>query len=182
MSARVRTVASLLAVIAAGCATQGETAPTWQTVPTPRTGVRTHEPSPPDIAAKHEADCAAGDAAGCHRAALDHYYAPSPENDAIALQRFRKACDAGYAPSCNGVGTMYAAGRAVPQDDVEAVKWFRLACAGDGSTGCEHLADAYENGRGVAKDLDAARAARARARCLLDQAVEADAGTCPAAP
>ena len=71
----------------------------------------THEPSPRAEAAEHERACASGDAIACHAAALDHYYAlPSPDDQAAALARFQRACTAGYAPSCIGVGTMYADG------------------------------------------------------------------------
>lgn len=166
---------------AVGCATASETTGTPETVARTST-YRTHEPSPPDEAARHEAECTAGDAAACHAAALDHYYAPSSENDAAALARFRKACDAGYAPSCNGVGTMYGEGRGVARDDADAVRWYRMACASDGSTGCEHLAAAYEAGRGVAKDAEAARIAHERGRCLFEQSLQHDAGVCPALP
>jgi TPR repeat protein len=175
-----------LVVVLVGCASSNETTPAWQTTGTARQSTyRTHTPSPPEIAARNESECAAGDASACHAAALDHYYAPSPENDAIALARFRTACDAGYAASCNGVGTMYAQGRGVAEDDVEAVRWYRLACGKDGSTGCQHLADAYEDGRGVPKDLAAAERARVRGRCLFEQSLhsaDAGIGSCPPAP
>jgi TPR repeat protein len=167
---------------AASCATTGDAASTTETTPTPSRTYRTHTPSPPDEAAQHDAECTAGDAAACHAAALDRYYAPSPENDVAALERFRKACDAGYAASCNGVGTMYAQGRGVSEDDVEAIRWYRMACASDSSTGCQHLADAYEAGRGVTKDAEAARIASERGRCLFEQLLQHDAGVCPALP
>ena len=144
--------------------------------------VRIHQPSAPPEAAKHEADCIAGNAIACHAAALDHYYAPSPENDNAALERFRKACAAGYAPSCNGVGTMYAEGRGVAKDDAEAVRWFSASCAKDASTGCEHLAQAFATGHGVAKDPDAARTAHERGACLFEQSLGHDAGACPPVP
>jgi anaerobic selenocysteine-containing dehydrogenase len=167
----------------AGCATTGDTSGTSETtMPTQTSTYRTHTPSPPERAAENEAGCQDGDPVACHAAALDHYYAPSPENDIAALERFRKACDAGYAASCNGVGTMYARGRGVPKDEVEAVRWYRMSCAKDAVTGCEHLANAYEAGRGVAKDPEAARIAHERGRCLFEQSLQHDAGVCPALP
>ncbi|HTL36569.1 MAG TPA: hypothetical protein VL326_25725, partial [Kofleriaceae bacterium] len=96
-------VAIAMWLAAASCATTSDTVSNTEP-PTPHT-VRTHEPSPPDEAAQHAIDCDKGDAAACHGAALDHYYKPSPVEDAKALELFRKACDLGYAPSCNGVGT-----------------------------------------------------------------------------
>ena len=182
MESRLSKVCVVVVVLAAGCASGGEAVSAPDTVATRTTTVRIHEPSAPEDAAKHEAECAAGNAVACHAAALDHYYAPSPDNDAIALERFRTACAAGYAPSCNGVGAMYAAGRAVGKDDVEAVRWFRASCAKDASTGCEHLARAYETGHGVAKDPAAARTAHERGTCLFEQSLGHDAGTCPAVP
>lgn len=147
---------------------------------TTSTTTTTHTPSAPDKAAKHEAQCNAGDAAACHAAALDNYYSRTPERDATALERFRKGCDLGYAPACNGVGTMYLTGRGVAKDPVEAVRWFRLACADGAVTGCVHLADALEAGRGVGKDAFAARMARDRADCLSKQSGKPDA--CPPVP
>ncbi|HEX7601108.1 MAG TPA: hypothetical protein VF316_05860, partial [Polyangiaceae bacterium] len=88
----------------------------------------------------------------------------------------------GYAPSCNGVGAMYAEGRGVAKDDVEAVRWFRASCAKDAITGCEHLAQAFQTGHGVGKDPDAARVAHARGECLFEQSRGHDAGTCPVVP
>lgn len=170
----------VVSIGAAGCATTGD--PVTSETTTHTSTYRTHTPSPPDRAAKHDADCTAGEASACHAAALDRYYAPSPENDVAALERFRKACDLGYAPSCNGIGTMYAQGRGVPKDEVEAVRWYRMACASDSTTGCEHLANAYEAGRGVAKDAEAERLARERAKCLFELTLQHDAGVCPALP
>jgi TPR repeat protein len=171
--------ALVVLTLVAGCATTEEPPGTIAIHPIT---VRLHQPSEPADAAQHEADCAAGKPVGCHAAALDHYYAHTAADDVAALERFRIACTAGYAPSCNGVGTMYAEGRAVPRDEVEAVRWFRAACASDGSTGCEHLAQAYETGRGVAKDPEAARAAHARGTCLFEHSVGHDVGPCAAAP
>jgi len=170
----------LVAIVATGCATTGETGP--EPVTTQTTIVRLHEPSEPADAEKHEAGCIANNAVACHAAALDHYYTPGPENDVAALERFRKACDAGYAASCNGIGAMYAQGRGVAKDEVEAVRWYRMSCAKDASTGCQHLAQAYETGRGVAKDPDAARAARDRGTCLFEVSLKKVPGPCPAAP
>jgi len=176
------TLLLIVSISATSCATAGDSATTIETTPTQTSTYRTHTPSPPDEAAQHDAECTAGDASACHAAALDRYYAPSAENDTAALERFRNACDLHYAPSCNGVGTMYAQGRGVTKDEVEAIRWYRMACASDSTTGCEHLANAYEDGRGVAKDAEAARIARERGRCLFELSLQHDAGVCPAMP
>jgi TPR repeat protein len=120
---------------------------------------------------------------GCHAAALDHYYSPaSPEHDAAAVSFFKKGCDGGYAPSCNGLGVMYAEGRGVSKDDVAAVKLFRSSCAADASTGCEHFASSLDAGRGVAKDPALAELARARGRCVFEASLHPDAGACAPLP
>lgn len=106
--------------------------------------------------------------AGCHAAALDAYYRPpSPETDRDALHYFRRACDAGYAPSCNGLGVLYSQGRGVPQDEQEAVRLYRQACEAGASTACQHLATALRSGRGVARDDEAADRAESRHECAF---------------
>jgi TPR repeat protein len=144
----------------------------------------THTPGDPEEQAAHEKDCNAGKMAGCHAAALDHYYSPaSPEHDTAAVAFFRKGCDGGYAPSCNGLGVMYAEGRGVTKDEVAAVKLFRSSCAADATTGCEHYASALESGRGVAKDPTLAELARARGRCVFEASLHPDdAAVCAMLP
>lgn len=133
----------------------------------PASEVRTHEPSAPAEAARHQKECRAGDLPACHAAALDAYYSPSsPSTDRDAFELFKRACDAGYAPSCNGLGVLYAEGRGIGKDVVRAAQLYRVACAADGSTGCQHLAEALSQGVGVVKDQRAAQRARARAKCL----------------
>jgi hypothetical protein len=51
----------------------------------------------------------------------------APEDDAEAVERYRKAAEQGDAKAQNNLGAMYGKGKGVPQDDAEAVKWFRLA-------------------------------------------------------
>lgn len=119
----------------------------------------------------------------CHAAALDHYYSePNPEHDKAAVDRFQKACDAGYAPSCNGLGAMYAQGRGVAKDEARAAKLYRSSCDVDASTGCEHLAEALRTGRGVTKNEALADLARERGRCLFEQSIHPDAGSCTPLP
>jgi TPR repeat protein len=130
---------------------------------------RTHEPSPPDEATEHRKDCEGGGAQACHAAALDQYYSPpGPQTDRLAFEYFDRACKAGYAPSCNGLGVLYATGRGVQQDEAEAARIYRKACIDGASTACTHLEQALRYGRGVAKDPEAAEAAKQRGNCVFD--------------
>lgn len=146
------------------------------------TTVRTHEPSAPGEAAKHLDDCNKGVASACHAAALDAYYQPSAAStDRAAFDRFKKACDAGYAPSCNGLGLMHAEGRGVKKDPVRAAELYRDACVGGGSTGCQQYADVLTRGVGVAKDKAAADRATVRGKCILEASNKpAKLAACPA--
>lgn len=130
--------------------------------------VQTHQPSAPADAARHRATCETGDAAACHAAALDSYYAPtSPSTDRDALRFFQRACNAGYAPSCNGLGVLFAEGRGSARDLARAAELYRMSCDAGASTGCEHLAQALQNGHGVVRDESAAQRASTRAKCLF---------------
>lgn len=149
-----------------------------------KTVVRTHEPSTAPEAAHHRKACEEGQPAQCHAAALDAYYKPrSPETDRAAFQLFQKACAAGYAPSCNGLGVLLSEGRGIGQDLGQAAQLYHEACVAGASTGCEHLAAALSRGRGVPQDEAAANRARARAKCVFAASL-ADRSTadCPAAP
>lgn len=144
------------------------------------TTTHTHAPrASAQTAASLEA-CNGGAIEGCHAAALDAYYSPpSPDTNSRALALFRKACDEGYAPSCNGLGVLYQEGRGVAQDPGIAALFFRRACATDGSTGCQHLAQALRTGRGVTKDLAGADRAEARGKCLFEASLKKDDHACP---
>lgn len=170
---------ALALVLFAGCAV-GADEPARTTMPARATTVRTHEPRPPEQTVASTTACDAGDLVACHAAALDAYYAaPSTDSDARALALFQRACDGGYAPSCNGLGTLYDQGRGVPRDHVAAVDLFRRACASDGSTGCQHLAQALRTGRGAPKDEAAAARAEARGTCLFEASLAPSPAPCP---
>jgi len=141
---------------------------------------RTHASRPTAKTANSTRACDRGDLVACHAAALDAYYAPpTPETDARARDLFDRACEGGYAPSCNGLGVLYEAGRGVAEDPEAAVALYRRACEADGSTGCQHLADRLRSGRGIAKDARAAERAEARGHCLFEASLKKDARTCP---
>lgn len=153
-----------------------EPAPPGTTQIGSRDTTTTHTPRSAERTAESEDACGSDHVAECHAAALDFYYDKTHARDSRALDLFTRACSLGYAPSCNGVGTMMAEGRAVAQDLPGAVKYFHRACAGDGSTGCEHLAAALEAGRGVAKNAELAKAARTRGACLFQVSLKKDHG------
>ena len=50
-----------------------------------------------------------------------------PQDDAEAVNCYRRAADQGDADAQFKLGVMYSEGRGVPQDDAEAVNWYRLA-------------------------------------------------------
>jgi TPR repeat protein len=77
---------------------------------------------------------------------------------------------------------MYAGGRGVPKDEARAAALYRASCDVDASTGCEHLADALKAGRGVPRDAVLAELARTRGRCLFEQSLHPDAGSCAPLP
>ncbi|MFO0666238.1 MAG: tetratricopeptide repeat protein [Polyangiaceae bacterium] len=142
----------------------------------------THEPRSREATQQSEQACSAEqDLPSCHGAALDHYYRKNEDEDVRAFELFRRACDAGYAPSCNGVGTMIAEGRGAAKDLAVAARFYHRACAGDGATGCEHLSNAFEAGHGVTKDAAKAKSAHARGRCLVAQSLskKPDPAKCP---
>lgn len=167
-------VGGVLGAGAAGQSSAGPSQPTSQKVSTrgsvTYTTKGTHTPSPPAEAARHLEGCQKGDAAECHAAALDAYYSPrSPTTDRAAFERFKKACDAGYAPSCNGLGTLYAQGRGTAKDEARAAQLYRDACEAGASTACQHLEQALRSGEGVARDPAAADRAKARASCVFEK-------------
>ncbi|MCX4240945.1 tetratricopeptide repeat protein [Paraliomyxa miuraensis] len=142
----------------------------------------THRPSPEPMATQHREGCQRGEPAACHAEALDAYYAiPSPDNDRLAYSRFTMACDAGYAPSCNGLGVMIMQGRAGPVNTTRAMQLFVSACEAGASTACHHLADAARTGQGLAPNPALAERATARARCAFEASLgKTELATCPA--
>lgn len=142
---------------------------------------RSHEPSAPTEAARHRTACESGDFVACHAAALNDYHSPpSPDADRRAFEYFERACRGGYAPSCNGLGVMYATGRGVAQDEAEAVRIYHQACLDGASTACTHLEQALRYGRGVAKDGAAAEAAAVRGKCVFEKSLRHEPPTgCP---
>jgi hypothetical protein len=106
-----------------------------------------------EIAARDDR-CRDDDLASCHALGLALMTPRDKESDnnRRAFAAFEKGCLGGYAPSCNGLGVMYARGMGVPSDGARAVALYKQACEGEVSTACLHAAMAYESGREVAAD------------------------------
>ncbi len=78
------------------------------------------------------------------------------QDDAAALNWFRKAADQGDAAAQYNLGRMYSGGRGVPQDDVAAVAWYRKAADQGNLSAQSNLGRMYGTGSGVPKDYVAA--------------------------
>jgi hypothetical protein len=72
-------------------------------------------------------------------------------DDAKAVDLYRAAADAGFAPAQNNLAFMYGEGRGVKQDDGEAVKWYRRAAEQEYPPAITSLGMMYQSGRGVEK-------------------------------
>jgi TPR repeat protein len=120
-----------------------------------------HTPLDAPDAQRAEEECDRGELTGCHALALHYFYRgeepeAGPSDNTEAARIFKKACDGGYAPSCNGLGVMYAQGRGVREDKIEAARLYRTACDHGAGTACFHLGSALQRGDGIPKDPDAA--------------------------
>jgi TPR repeat protein len=78
------------------------------------------------------------------------------QNDALAVQWYRKAAERGNTTGHAGLGVMYRDGRGVAQDPVEAVTWFRKAADQGDAFAQNNLGVMYRDSRGVSQDDDAA--------------------------
>ncbi len=74
------------------------------------------------------------------------------QDDAAAVEWFRKAAEQGLAVAQNNLGCMYANGQGVEQNDAAAVEWYRKAAERGDATAQNNLGVMYANGRGVEKD------------------------------
>src|SRR6266496_2525988 len=117
---------------------------------------RTAASAPCQEARACEQGCANGRAADCRQGGLMHLQGigveRSPER---ARARLRKACDAGDAPGCTGLGASLVEGgptTAIPASEVRAI--FGKACDGGDAMGCNNLANLYD----TEPDRDTARA------------------------
>lgn len=63
-----------------------------------------------------------------------------------------KACELGYAPSCDKIAIAYDKGLGVQQDYFKAVYYYKKACKSAVRTSCANLGVKYYNGQGVRQD------------------------------
>jgi uncharacterized protein len=78
------------------------------------------------------------------------------QDDAAAVEWFRKSADQGNAPAQNSLGVMYALGRGVNRDREEAVRWYRKAAKNGLADAMYNIAISYYNGEGVDSSMDSA--------------------------
>lgn len=80
------------------------------------------------------------------------------QDDARAVEWFRKSAEQGNAQAQNSLGVMYALGRGVPRDREEAVRWYKKAAKQGFTDGIYNVAISYYNGEGVEEDMAVAYA------------------------
>jgi uncharacterized protein len=76
-----------------------------------------------------------------------------PQDDALAIQWFRKSADKGNAQAQNSMGVMYALGRGVQGDKEEAVRWYKKSAKQGLAEGIYNVAISYYNGEGVDENI-----------------------------
>jgi TPR repeat protein len=74
------------------------------------------------------------------------------EDDAAALEWFRKAAERGHAKACMTMSRLYFTGDGVPQDDKLGAEWLRRAASGGSSFAQAMTGLLYMGGIGVAQD------------------------------
>lgn len=62
------------------------------------------------------------------------------QDEAQAVDLFRKACDRNSGESCYNVGVAYEYGRGVGQDNAQALNYYSKACDMKDPEGCENYA------------------------------------------
>ena len=80
------------------------------------------------------------------------------QDDAQAVEWFRKSAEQGNAQAQNSLGVMYALGRGVQHDKEEAVRWYKKAAKQGMAGALYNVAISYYNGEGVGEDITAAYA------------------------
>lgn len=74
------------------------------------------------------------------------------QNDALAVQWFRKAAERGYPNSQHSLALRYANGRGVEQDYQQAVQWYLKAAEQNYAKSMVSLGVRYSHGQGVERD------------------------------
>jgi TPR repeat protein len=75
------------------------------------------------------------------------------QDDAQAVEWFRKSAEQGNAQGENSLGVMYAQGRGVSRDREEAVRWYRKAAKIGLPEAMYNIAISYYNGEGIDANL-----------------------------
>jgi hypothetical protein len=75
------------------------------------------------------------------------------QDDAQAIDWFRKAAQQGGTEAQYNLGLVFYKGRGVARDYVQAVRWFRMAAEQGRAEAQYNLAVMYDNGRGLQKDV-----------------------------
>lgn len=68
-----------------------------------------------------------------------------------AFKSFKKACEAGNAAGCFGLGTMYANGKGVDLSIAKAKKYYELGCGAGDMNSCTNLAMLYADDQKASK-------------------------------
>ena len=79
-----------------------------------------------------------------------------PQDDAKAVEWFRKSADQGNAEAENSLGVMYGLGRGVARDREEAVRWYKKAAKQGLADGIYNVAISYYNGEGAEENITSA--------------------------
>jgi TPR repeat protein len=96
----------------------------------------------------------AGDAAAQFQLGRDYEDGKGvAQDDAKAVEWFRKAAEQKNPQGQNSLGAMYADGRGVEQNKQEAVRWYRMAAKNGLPEGFYNLAISYFNAEGVNENL-----------------------------
>jgi TPR repeat protein len=75
------------------------------------------------------------------------------QDDARAVEWFRKSAEQGNAHAQNSMGVMYALGRGVSRDKEEAVRWYKKSAKQGLAEGIYNVAISYYNGEGVDENI-----------------------------
>ena len=73
------------------------------------------------------------------------------QNDALAIEWYRKAAEGGHVRAQNSLGIMYRFGLGVSKDSTEAAKWLKAAAEQGDAKGQENVGMLYLDGVGVKK-------------------------------
>jgi uncharacterized protein len=81
-----------------------------------------------------------------------------PQDDARAVEWFRKSAEQGNAQAQNSLGVMYALGRGIPRDREESVRWYKKAARQGLTEAIYNVATSYYNGEGIDENMSLAYA------------------------